>query len=65
MTELTGRPVDGDALDLFRLIWDLKDLAEYLHVLRAPHTENEDTEREFRGLEHCVAVRAEWAGRLG
>ena len=64
-TELTGRPVDGDALDLFRLIWDLKDLAEYLHVLRAPHTENEDTEREFRGLEHCVAVRAEWAGRLG
>jgi len=64
-TEATGRAVDANALDFFRLTWDLKDLAEYLNVLRAPHVESEDTARELRGLEHCVSIRDEWASMLG
>ena len=28
---------DREALDYFRLTWDLKDLAEYLKLLRSPH----------------------------
>ncbi len=60
----TGRAVDQDALDFFRLTWDLKDLAEYLHVLRARHVENEDTARALRGIENCISAHALWAGRI-
>jgi hypothetical protein len=63
-TDATGRSVDADALDFFRLTWDLKDLSEYLNVLRAPHTENEDTARELEGIRHCVSIRGEWAAWL-
>ncbi|MFI5049268.1 MAG: phosphotransferase family protein [Gaiellales bacterium] len=62
--EATGRAADANALDFFRLTWDLKDLAEYLNVLRAPHVESEDTARELRGLEHCVSIRDDWAALL-
>jgi spectinomycin phosphotransferase len=60
----TGRAVDQTALDYFRLAWELKDLAEYLNVLRAPHEENEDTTREYRSLLRIGAVREEWSARL-
>lgn len=46
----TGRRLDHDALQFFRLTWDLKDLAEHLNVLRAPHRETEDTTRAYEGL---------------
>jgi spectinomycin phosphotransferase len=62
--DTTGRAVDQDALDFYRLIWDLKDLAEYLHVLRAPHTENEDTARALRGIESCISPHPFWAVRI-
>ena len=48
--ELYRQRVDQAALDFFRLAWDLKDLAEYLNVLRAPHEENEDTLRQYGAL---------------
>ncbi|HEY1366318.1 MAG TPA: phosphotransferase [Gaiellaceae bacterium] len=60
----TGRQIDQTALDYFRLAWDLKDLAEYLNVLRAPHEENEDTARELGALGNCAAIREAWAARL-
>ena len=59
-TELTGTPVDQRALDYFRLTWELKDWAEYLNVLRAPHRETEDTVRACRSLTHIAEVHAEW-----
>jgi spectinomycin phosphotransferase len=46
----TGRRLDPEALELFRLTWDLKDLAEHLNVLRAPHRETEDTTKAYEGL---------------
>ena len=46
----TGRRLDPEALEFFRLTWDLKDLAEHLNVLRAPHRETEDTTRAYEGL---------------
>jgi len=60
--------VDDDqhdaALDFFRLTWDLKDLAEYLNVLRSPHEENEDTVRQHGALTNCAAIRETWSSML-
>jgi spectinomycin phosphotransferase len=60
----TGRRIDQAALDYFRLMWELKDLAEYLNVLRAPHHEDEDTDRQYRSLLRIGAVREEWRANL-
>jgi spectinomycin phosphotransferase len=60
--------VDDDqhdpALDFFRLTWDLKDIAEYLNVLRSPHEENEDTVRQHGALTNCAAIRDIWSSLL-
>jgi spectinomycin phosphotransferase len=60
--------VDDDqndaALDFFRLTWDLKDLAEYLNVLRSPHTENDDTVRQYQALVRSAAIRERWTAAL-
>jgi spectinomycin phosphotransferase len=59
---LTGvRPSDA-GLDYFRLMWELKDLAEYLNVLRAPHREDADTTRQLGALLKIGALHAEWIG---
>jgi spectinomycin phosphotransferase len=52
--EATGRAVDDAAIEFFRLTWDLKDLAEYLKLLRAPHIESDDTQRAYTSLVSCV-----------
>ena len=52
------------ALDFFRLTWELKDIAEYLNVLRAPHEENEDTVRQHGALTRIAAVRETWSSLL-
>jgi spectinomycin phosphotransferase len=48
--DATGREVDDAALRFYRLLWDLKDIAEWLNVLRAPHGETEDTLKTYEGL---------------
>jgi hypothetical protein len=63
-TRATGTQPNDAALDFFRLTWDLKDFAEYLSVLRAPHTENADTVRQCGSLSNCVAIRETWAAFL-
>ena len=60
----TGRELDETALDYFRLMWDLKDLAEYLKVLRSPHRRDEDTLRQYHALTRCDAVREPWQAVL-
>lgn len=62
--DATGHEVDQTALDFFRLTWDLKDLATYLDVLRAPHRDNEDTAQALQGVKNCVAIRDQWAALL-
>jgi spectinomycin phosphotransferase len=58
---LTGTPPDAAALDFFRLTWDLKDLGEYLYLLRAPHEENDDTLRSYGALVAAATLRERWA----
>ena len=62
--DATGHQPDQLALDFFRLMWDLKDLAEYTLVLRSPHSENDDTVMAYKGLTKCVAIRDRWAALL-
>ena len=64
MEERYGSGVNAAALEYFRLSWDLKDLAEYLNVLRGPHTDNVDTRAWVGFVERFPAVRPEWADRL-
>ena len=63
--DATGHEVDPEAVDFFRLTWDLKDLAEYLNVLRSPHHQSEDTLRDLEGLTRSVPSRDEWSRLLG
>jgi spectinomycin phosphotransferase len=63
--DATGHELDQVALNFFRLTWDLKDLAEYLNVLRSPHRETEDTMKAYDGLTKCVMTRDRWAALLG
>ena len=62
--DLYGKPVSSAALDFFRLAWDLKDLAEYLVVFRAPHEENADTVRQLQALADAAAIREQWTSQL-
>lgn len=42
--------LSGDALELYRQSWDLKDLAAYVDLFRQPHDETDDTRKTFTGL---------------
>jgi len=57
--DLAGRQIDQEAVDFFRLTWDLSDVAAYLDVLRSPHVENEDTLDAYEGVTRCTPSR-EW-----
>jgi spectinomycin phosphotransferase len=58
--ERSGLGVNDAALDYFRLSWELKDLAEYLNVLRAPHSDNDDTQAWFEFVRRFPKIREEW-----
>ena len=63
-TDATGHQPDEDALNFFRLTWDLKDLASFIQALRAPHDRNEDTEKAFEGMTVCASSRHRWTALL-
>jgi spectinomycin phosphotransferase len=54
-TELTGRPVDATALELYRLRWALDDLSCFVRDLRAPHRRTSGTEHAWQALEITIA----------
>ena len=54
-TELTGRPVDMAAIELYRLRWALDDLSCFVRDLRAPHRRTPGTEHAWQALEITIA----------
>ena len=54
-TELTGRPVDPTALELYRLRWALDDISCFVRDLRAPHGRTAGTEHAWQSLERTIA----------
>jgi len=53
-TELTGRPVDPIALELYRLRWALDDISCFVRDLRAPHRRTPGTEHAWQALETTI-----------
>jgi spectinomycin phosphotransferase len=61
----TGHELDDNALLLFRLTWDLADIAAFLSVLKAPHRSSGDTKHAYESLMYYLANPARWASLLG
>jgi spectinomycin phosphotransferase len=62
-TQLTGRAVNEVALSLYRLRWDLADLAEFLAWFRGPHERSADAEIAWRSVaDICDRLAAGSAG---
>jgi len=63
-TRATGYEPNPVALDLFRLTWDLSDLAAFTDLLRSPHRESADTRKAFEALTYYLPLRTRWARLL-
>jgi spectinomycin phosphotransferase len=53
-TELTGRPVDMTAIELYRLRWALDDLSCFVRDLRTPHRRTPGTEHAWQALQLTI-----------
>ena len=53
-TELTGRPVDMAAIELYRLRWALDDLSCFVRDLRTPHRRTPGTEDAWQALQLTI-----------
>ena len=51
---LTGTRVSEDAVDLYRLAWDLNEIAIYVSDLRRPHERTDDTSEAWKNLQHFL-----------
>jgi spectinomycin phosphotransferase len=54
-TELTGRPVNRTALELYQLRWALDDISAFVRDLRARHRRTAGTEHAWHSLERTIA----------
>jgi spectinomycin phosphotransferase len=62
--EATGHELDADAMNFFRLRWDLADIAAFTDLLRSPHRQTEDTAKAYDALMFYAGARDRWADRL-
>ena len=53
-TELTGRPVDMAAIELYRLRWALDELSCFVRDLRIPHRRTPGTEHAWQALQITI-----------
>jgi spectinomycin phosphotransferase len=58
--DATGRKVRQSAIDLYRLGWDLDEVAAYTSRLRGEHRENADSEASAGFLEEYVRLLPRW-----
>jgi spectinomycin phosphotransferase len=49
--EARGTSLDSDAIELYRLGWDLAEVAIYTALLREPHEPTEDVEKSWGHLQ--------------
>jgi hypothetical protein len=59
-TEATGTVVDGAALALFRMWYDLAEIAGYICLFRGTHTQNEDAAESWANLEFFLRPAERW-----
>jgi hypothetical protein len=58
--EATGTTIDREALTLYRLWWDLSEIAGYLDLFRAPHDETADTRESWTELQQYLRPAERW-----
>ena len=59
-TEATGTIVDPAALALFRMWYDLAEIAGYIGLFRGAHTQNEDSAESWANLEFFLRPAERW-----
>jgi hypothetical protein len=47
-------------LDLYRLRWDLAEVANYVAEFRAPHGDDANTRESWKNLVHSAELEARW-----
>jgi spectinomycin phosphotransferase/16S rRNA (guanine(1405)-N(7))-methyltransferase len=55
-----GVPVDADALALYRMWYDLFEIAGYISFFRAPHAATEDAAESWRNLRYFLRPGDRW-----
>ena len=58
--EATGTAIDTDALALFRMWYDLSEIAGDLDLFRAPHDDTEDAAESWRNLQYFLRPADRW-----
>ena len=53
-TELTGHVIPNEEIALYRLLWDLGEIAEYAVQFAGPHGDDEDAAIAFEGLTESI-----------
>lgn len=56
--DLTGHQTTAEGMELFRLRWDLTDIASYVRWFREPHANTADTELAWRALSSTLGMKA-------
>jgi spectinomycin phosphotransferase len=56
----TGTEIDGQALTLYRLWWDLAEIGGYLALFRFPHENTADTRESWTNLQHYLRPAERW-----
>jgi spectinomycin phosphotransferase len=59
-TQATGTAVDSDALALFRMWYDLSEIAEYICLFRDVHTDTEDAGESWKNLKFYLRPAERW-----
>jgi hypothetical protein len=61
---VTGSTIDHDALTLYRLGYDLAEIAGYVHLFRCPHGDTADGAEAWRNLQHFLRPAERWPDLL-
>ena len=59
-TQATGTAIDSGALALFRMWYDLSEIAGYIELFRAVHDDTEDTAESWKNLEYFLRPADRW-----
>jgi spectinomycin phosphotransferase len=59
-TEATGTVIDSAALALFRMWYDLAEIASYIELFRNAHEDTEDTAESWKNLEYFLRPAERW-----